>query len=93
MNATPFVAAGRVATPARADVAAAFRADVEAAESMRPARLGRIERRLRRRYARRPLDAEQLIRLAAARFVLARRGHALVELPPGPGVPSVEARP
>ena len=93
MNPDSTIAAGRVATPARAVVADAFRADVEEAETKRPARLSRIERRLRRRYARRPLDADQLIRLAAVRFVLSRHGHALAELPPGPGVPYVEARP
>jgi hypothetical protein len=89
----PIIAPTRMATPARAVVDDAFRASVEDADRRRSARLAITKRRLRHRYGRRPLDAGQLVRLAAARFVLARRGRGLVDLPPGPGVPHIEARP
>ena len=70
--------------PGSAVVADAYVEALAAARGTRTGRLRRTERRLRRRYARRPLTATALVRLAAARAVLVERGHTLRTLPARP---------
>lgn len=67
--------------PGRAVVAGAYAEALAAARRTSTGRLRTAERRLRRRYARQPLTADALVRLAAARAVLDERGVALHPLP------------
>lgn len=67
--------------PRSAVVADAYTEALAAARGTRTGRLEAAERRLCRRYARRSLTAAALVRLAAARAVLAERGIALRTLP------------